>query len=521
MTSRVMVVEDERVVAFNLQQRLVKLGYDVSAVAASGEEALRQADLTHPDLVLMDIHIQGDIDGIETATRLHAVSPTPIVYLTAYSEDSTLERARATSPYGYLLKPFSEREMHATIQMALARRVAEVALEKSEEHLRLALEAAEMGTWNLDLRTGEVEITSRSAQILGLDEHSARTTCEKLLGCVDEADRERLRAEFDRSLTQLKQYQSEFPRIDIAGDPHWVRVQGKGCLPEKGAYQVIGVVQDITKPKLAEEEIRQLNEELEQRVTERTSELRASVAELDAFSYSVAHDLRAPVLRIIGFSDALLNFYGEQLDDEGKSYLKRLYDAGSRMGRMIDSLLSLSRLTRAKVQRDLVDLSTLVQGMLNELQEAEPERRARFLVAPRVVASADRELIKVLLDNLLRNAWKFTSKHAATTIEFGTTQVGNETAYFVRDDGAGFDMKYADKLFGAFQRLHTSDEFTGTGIGLATASRVVQRHGGRIWAEGKVEQGATIYFTLQAPIREVVPAEAAAADNVAQQHPGI
>jgi light-regulated signal transduction histidine kinase (bacteriophytochrome) len=260
---------------------------------------------------------------------------------------------------------------------------------------------------------------------------------------------------------------------------------------------------------------------LEQRVAERTSELRATVAELDAFSYSVAHDLRAPVLRIIGFSDALLNFYGEQLNDEARNYLKRLYEAGSRMGRMIDSLLSLSRLTRAKVQRDLVDLSAVVQGMLTELQEADPERRARFIVAPRVVASADRELIRALLDNLLRNAWKFTSKHASATIEFGTTQVGNETAYFVRDDGAGFDMSYADKLFGAFQRLHTADEFAGTGIGLATASRVVQRHGGRIWAEGKVEKGATIYFTLQAPAREVAPAGSGATEKPAPQHPEI
>src|SRR5439155_4771207 len=188
---------------------------------ASGAEALRMAEETRPDLVLMDIRIQGDIDGIETASRLNAVRAAPVVYLTAYSDDSTLERAQATRPYGYLLKPFSEREMHATIQMALERYKFEGALAESEERLRLALEAAEMGIMDADAETRLVELAGKSAQIFGLDPSRAQASCAALLTCVDKADREHVRAEIDRSLRRLSQYQVEFRRTGPDGKPRW------------------------------------------------------------------------------------------------------------------------------------------------------------------------------------------------------------------------------------------------------------------------------------------------------------
>src|SRR5437867_1845936 len=332
MLARVMVVEDERIVAFNLQQRLSSLGYEVPAIAASCEEALRKAEQTRPDLILMDIRIQGDIDGVETASRLNSVYPAPIVYLTAYSEDATLERALATRPYGYLLKPFSERELHATIQMALERHRFEGALRRSEERLHLALEAADMGIMDLDTGTFKADLAGRSAQLLGLGESRTRASCAALLSCVDEVDRDRVRQELRHSMKQRAQCQIEFRRTGRDGHRRWIRAQGRNYSALTGASnRIIGVVQDITERRTTEDELRKLNEEFQRLVATRTAELRTSVADLDAFSDSVT-----------GFSTNLWETCGTLLDDESRRDLDRVRAAGQRMAELIDSLLQLA-----------------------------------------------------------------------------------------------------------------------------------------------------------------------------------
>ncbi len=243
---------------------------------------------------------------------------------------------------------------------------------------------------------------------------------------------------------------------------------------------------EVTIRKRAEDEIQKAN-----------TEVTAANAELEAFSYSVSHDLRAPLRSIDGFSLALLEDYPDRLDEQGKDYLQRVRSSTQRMGVLIDDMLSLSRVTRSEMRRTMVDLSALTQSIAAELQERHPERQVEFVIEQGLTASGDAHMLWALLENLLRNAWKFTGRHPQARIEFGLTRVDGEPAYFVRDDGAGFDMAYADKLFGAFQRLHTEAEFKGTGIGLATVQRIAHRHGGRVWADGKVEEGATFYFTLQ------------------------
>lgn len=258
------------------------------------------------------------------------------------------------------------------------------------------------------------------------------------------------------------------------------------------------IARDVTAQRQAEERIRVLNAELERRL----AELEIVNKELEAFSYSVSHDLRAPLRSIDGFSQALLEEYHERLDDQGRIFLTRVRANAQKMGHLIDDILKLSRVTRAEITIEEVDLASLAREVLAELTDSDPHRRVETVIPASLVAQADRHLARVLLDNLLGNAWKFTSRRDAARIELGCLNgggEGDESAFFVRDNGAGFDMVYAGKLFGAFQRLHSSAEYEGTGIGLATVQRIVHRHGGRAWAEGVVGQGATFFFTLPAP----------------------
>lgn len=244
-------------------------------------------------------------------------------------------------------------------------------------------------------------------------------------------------------------------------------------------------------------ELSTLNAALEERVQQRTRELEESNQELQAFSYSVSHDLRAPLRTIDGFSLALAEDFAEVLNEEGLDYVGRVRAGVQRMGMLIDALLQLSRVTRSDVQRERVDLSQLARLTYDELVVNDPDRTVGFEVQPDMVAEADPRLMRVAFENLLGNALKFTSRTEGAQIAFGSMLRGAETVYFIRDNGAGFDMQYVDRLFTAFQRLHGDRDFKGSGIGLATVSRIIRRHQGRIWAEGAVGAGATFFFTLQ------------------------
>lgn len=289
------------------------------------------------------------------------------------------------------------------------------------------------------------------------------------------------------------------PLKNAAGDTFWAPVSSRNVM-FRGESCVLTSVVDITERKRAESALARLNAELEARVAERTVELARSNQELESFSYSVAHDLRAPLRAILGFGRLLLEDHGGRLPADALGNLQRVLASAARMGRMIDDLLQLSRLARQPLSPASVDLAASSRELIAELAAAEPARSASVVAPDSLPAAGDPSLLKIALQNLLGNAWKFTSGAEQARIEIGEAETAHGRAFFVRDNGAGFDMAYAGKLFEVFQRLHSSSEFEGTGVGLATVKRIIQRHGGRIWAESAPGLGATFYFTLPAPV---------------------
>jgi hypothetical protein len=261
----------------------------------------------------------------------------------------------------------------------------------------------------------------------------------------------------------------------------------------------LDLAREIDERKRAEEEIIRLNESLERRVQERTADLAAANLELESFAYSVSHDLRAPLRRIDGWSHVLAEEYGDKLDETARGYLNTIRTEAERMAELIDAILGLSRVTRGGLSKEPVDLGMMAKEVERTLRDSEPGRAVEFAVAPDLgEVEADPRLVRALLQNLLGNAWKFTRKKAGARVELGSTERDGRRCFFVRDNGAGFDMAMAEKLFQPFLRLHPAEEYPGVGVGLATVRRIVLRHGGTIWAEGEVGKGATFYFTLGA-----------------------
>jgi len=377
------------------------------------------------------------------------------------------------------------------------RKQAEQELRAYSHRLALATEAAVMGVWEWDVATNAVTWDDRMFEMYGLAA-TEPMTYQRWAEMIHAEDVIQVERQLRRAVTEKKAGYFNF-RIIRASDGGIRHIQAAASViaDVKGQVtNVVGVNFDITARKLAEEEIRKLNAELEQRVADRTIQLAAANRELESFAYSVSHDLTAPLRGIDGWGLALLEDYSERLDERARQYLTRIRAETQRMGQLIDDLLKLSRVTRAEMRLNPVDLSALAENITRQLQEDMPHRQLEFVVQQGLTAQGDERLLRIALTNLLGNAVKFTSKRPEARIEFGLTHVKDCPAYFVRDNGAGFDMAFAKKLFGAFQRMHKVSEFPGTGIGLATVQRIIQRHGGRIWAEAQVNQGAAFYFTL-------------------------
>jgi len=394
----------------------------------------------------------------------------------------------------------------------VATTAVDLTVQKRAEHEMLEIQRnlleaqriARLGSYWLDMRTFDTAWSEGMYSLIERDPAMGPISPFAFLNMVHPDDVQVI-LDATRDITIDKAYQEYGYRVLLEdGSVRYFISRVQPELDENGQVtRAIGVIQDITELKEAENCISELNEALEQRVIERTAQLMAANQELEAFSYSVSHDLRAPLRGIDGWSYALLEDYGEQLDQQGQEYIRRVRSEAQRMGRLIEDLLKLSRLSRAELFREQIDLSALARQIADRLLESEPGRQARFEIQPGLTAYGDAHLLEAARSNLIGNAFKFTGKTPNACIQIGHTETPGGAApvsgpaYYVRDNGAGFNMEYAGKLFGAFQRMHHASEFPGTGVGLATVQRIIHRHGGQVWAEAAVNQGATFYFTLE------------------------
>jgi PAS domain S-box-containing protein len=382
---------------------------------------------------------------------------------------------------------------------------AEEALRRSEERLRLTVEATELGTWDFDPLTGELRWDDRCKALFGL-QPEAEVDYDTFLDGLHPEDRGRTDEVVQGALDPAGsgEFEIEYRTVGLRdGVERWVYATGRaffeGTGEERRAFRFIGTVLDITERKRTEEEIRILNEQLEWRVRQRTAQLAEANKELESFSYSVSHDLRAPLRHISGFAQMLRRRAASSLDQTALRYLETIMHSAEKAESLIEDLLSFSRMGRTNMRYTSVDMDQIIRQTLDDLKSDEYGRNVDWKIKELPEVRGDPSLLRLVWENLLSNALKYTRTRERAKIEIGGRVEEDEAVYFARDNGVGFDMRYVEKLFGVFQRLHGEEEFEGTGIGLASVRRIVQRHEGRVWAEGRVDEGATFYFSLPLP----------------------
>lgn len=536
MRSTVLIVDDNtsdrKVLRYNFDWH----GYRILE-ASNGREAIELARTDRPDLILSDA-LMPEMDGFQLLREIKKIKELRdipfIFYSSVYTGYREKELALALGARAFIVKPLTPDQLWEEISRVLLEYVppgangravsrsdeefltdySRIVAAKLEEKVRELEEAnrsisltetryrnlftsmrdviviADLSRTIVDVNQPALrdvfgyetdEVIGRSAMLLYADRSVFDMTGKEVFNRYDVDRGKLIEVPFRRKSGEI--FEGELFALKMYGD------QGE-------VVGNIGVIRDITERKHIEEEIRRLNTGLEQRVAERTAQLEAVNRELESFSYSLSHDLRAPLRHISGFCDILREKCSGELSGDCGRYLELIGSATQRMRDLIDAMLQLSQLSRGELSRMQVDMSEFAAGIVAELRHAEPDRAVTVHIAPAMSAEGDAALVRVLLENLIGNAWKYTSKKPEALIEIGTMESDGKTVYYIRDNGAGFDPRYSQNLFMPFQRLHSENEFKGIGIGLATVKRIVNRHGGDVWAESLPDHGATFFFTL-------------------------
>ncbi len=396
------------------------------------------------------------------------------------------------------IKDYKGKVTNAVIQhMDITdRKRAEEALKISKERLVFATEGAKLGIWNWDTVTGELIWSDKCKELFGIP-HDETMSYPRFSDALHPDDRDRTDRAVNDALENHKDYDIEYRSLWPDGSIHWLEAKGRGFYDATGkAVRLEGIVLDIAESKRTEEEIRKLNAELEDRVAKRTTQLEASNKELEAFSYSVSHDLRAPLRHVSGYVELLNKHFQSDLPEKGQHYLNSIADSVRIMGMLIDDLLQFSKTGRMEMHQSDFDMNEVVKEVIESLSKDNPDRKIDWVLGKLASVNGDEAMLRVVWTNLLSNAVKFTCTRKQARIEIGVRKENKELVFFVRDNGVGFDMQYAQKLFGVFQRLHPTEEFEGTGIGLANVHRIILRQGGRTWAEAELDKGAVFYFSI-------------------------
>ena len=497
MGIKVLIVEDEVITALDIKISLEKLGFEVLSIVDTGKEVIGKITELNPDLILMDIVLKGEMDGIETTELIKKRFDIPVVYLTAYSDKKTFERAKLTEPYGFIVKPAGIYELKCNIENAFYKYKLEKKLKKQADLLNLTHDAIivhdmddKITFWN---KGAEERYGWHEKEVLGKVTHDL------------------LKTEFTDSLSETWEcflckgyWEGELTHTKRNGEK--IIVSSRWALQKDENNVPIGFMEinsDITERKKAEESLKEARDKLELKVQERTAELnilvdelKRSNEELKQFAYVTSHDLQEPLRTIASFTQLLKRRYTSKLDDDADEFIDYIVGGANRMQTMIKALLDYSRVNTRNSEFKSSDFEVILNQTLNSLKIAVEESNAVITMDPLPTLMVDDKQMIQLFQNLISNAIKFRKNHGNMEIHISCKKVSTNYLFSVSDNGIGIESQFKDRIFEVFQRLHTRDEYSGTGIGLAVCKKIVERHGGQIWVESELGEGSTFYFTI-------------------------
>jgi len=508
MKAKILIVEDEQLVGMDLAKSLERLGYTITGAVGSGEEAIEKALDDSPNLIIMDIRLKGKIDGIAAAEAIRAEQDIPVVYLTAYADDTTLERAKATQPYGYILKPFVEREIYTTIEMALSKHGMERRMRENEKWLSTVLNSIKDGIIASDTEGKVTFMNPVAEEITGWSLQDAMDTplneVIDVVGAVETEKADSKPGAEQGAHIALMGLKGSVIRTSSGGE---LDVEHEGAFIHNELGEITGLVvaiRDISERKTAESELTRYREHLKDLVDQRTFELKDTNEELadantalETFAYSVSHDLRAPLRAMEGFSQALMEDYADTLDETGMDYLTRVVDAAGRMDALIQDLLVYSRLNVPDIETERLHLESVILDAVAQLETMVNETGADvFVEDPLPDVVAHRPTLTTIFMNLLTNSFKFVDPNVVPIIRIWAEVEGETVRVWVEDNGIGIPFEYQQKVFQVFERLHSLEAYPGTGLGLAIVKKGLDRMDGYVGVESAPGKGSKFWVEL-------------------------